>query len=213
MSTKERLRLHVVRQFHDPTGPGGHVAGWIMGRRPSNVARNRWAIDLLEVQPRDRVLELGCGPGVAVRAAAARATEGLVLGVDGSAVMVSQARRRNAGAVRDGRVRLVHARVEELPALTSAVPDEPFDAVLAVNNVGFWPDPSRRLSEVRELVRLGGRIALVTQPRCPGATAATSASAGDDLAELLTGAGFGDLTVHLLPLDPPAVCVLAANSA
>jgi SAM-dependent methyltransferase len=77
----------VVRQAHKPTGPAGHVEGWIFGRRPSNVRRNRWAVELLEVQPTDRVIELGCGPGVAVAALANRATRGLVVGVDHSEVM------------------------------------------------------------------------------------------------------------------------------
>jgi hypothetical protein len=59
-----------LAQFHHPTGAVGHVAGWIMGRRSSNVARNRWAVQLLDVQPTDRVIELGCGPGVAIAALA-----------------------------------------------------------------------------------------------------------------------------------------------
>ncbi|HEY6684302.1 MAG TPA: class I SAM-dependent methyltransferase, partial [Propionibacteriaceae bacterium] len=83
-----------LAQFHHPTGAVGHVAGWIMGRRSSNVARNRWAVQLLDVQPTDRVIELGCGPGVAIAALATRAIRGLVVGVDHSQVMIRQARRR-----------------------------------------------------------------------------------------------------------------------
>jgi len=70
-----------------------------MGRRSSNVTPNRWAVRLLDVQPADRVLELGCGPGVAIAALASR---GMVVGVDHSAVMIGQ-RRRNRAAVRAGR--------------------------------------------------------------------------------------------------------------
>ena len=206
MSLKQRVVHRLVRQFHDPTGPAGHVAGWIMGRRSSNVQRNRWAVDLLAVQPGDHVIELGCGPGVAVAALARRATEGRVLGVDHSAVMIEQARRRNAAAVRAGRVRLLQAPVEDL-----SVTDGPFDAALAVNTVAFWPAPGNRLTEIRRLLRPGGRIAVVSQPRCPGATAATSASAADELVALLGEAGFEDPHVETLALDPPAVCVLAVS--
>src|SRR5688572_12852582 len=91
-----------LAQFHHPTGAAGHVAGWIMGRRSSNVARNRWAAQLLDVQPTDHVIELGCGPGVAIAALADRAVRGLVVGVDHSLVMIRQARRRNRAAVRAG---------------------------------------------------------------------------------------------------------------
>jgi SAM-dependent methyltransferase len=194
-----------VTQFHRPTGAAGHVAGWIMGRRSSNVARSRWAVQLLDVGPADRVIELGCGPGVAVTALARRATRGTVVGVDHSPVMISQARRRNRAAVRAGRVRLIQASVEDLP-------DGPFDAALAVNTLGMWPEPVDRLREIRGLLRPGGRIAVVSQPRCVGATAATSSAAADEVVGLLVEAGFALLRTEVLDLDPPAVCVLAQAS-
>lgn len=190
-------------QFHRPAGAVGHVAGWIMGRRSSNVARNRWAVRLLDIQPADRVVEIGCGPGVAIAALATRANRGLVIGVDHSRVMIRQARRRNRAAIRAGRVRLIHTPVESL-----SLGEGPFDAALAVNTVGMWPDPTARLRELGRLLRPGGRIALVSQPRCPGATAATSAAAAGELAALLTDAGFEYLRTEMLALDPPAACVL-----
>ncbi|MFL6145077.1 MAG: class I SAM-dependent methyltransferase [Labedaea sp.] len=179
------------------------MVGWIMGRRSSNLARNRWAAQLLDVQPTDHVIELGCGPGVAVAALATRASRGLVVGVDHSQVMIRQARRRNRPAIRAGRVRLIHTPVESL-----SISDGPFDAALAVNTVGMWPDPTARLRELARLLRPGGRIALVSQPRCPGATAATSAAAATELAGQLTEAGFERLRTEMLGLDPPTACVI-----
>src|SRR5690242_6913220 len=164
MGIKQRILGRIMRwwgrhggvaQFHRPTGILGHLAGWIMGRRSSNVARNRWAVRLLDVQPTDRVVELGCGPGVAIAALAARAVGGLVVGVDHSAVMIGQARRRNRASVRAGRVRLVHTPVERLSldaAPLDGGPDgRPFDAALAVNTVGMWPDPTARLRDIARL--------------------------------------------------------------
>jgi ubiquinone/menaquinone biosynthesis C-methylase UbiE len=192
-----------LAQFHRPTGAVGHVAGWIMGRRSSNVARNRWAVQLLDIQPTDRVIELGCGPGVAIAALAGQAVRGLVVGVDHSQVVINQARRRNRAAVKAGRVRLIQTSVENL-----SITDGPFDAALAVNTVGMWPDPPARLRELAGLLRPGGRIAVVSQPRCPGATAATSTAAATELADLLTQAGFEHLRTEVLDLDPPVACVL-----
>jgi SAM-dependent methyltransferase len=194
------------QQAHNPTGLAGHVVSWILGRRSSNVERNRWAVELLEIQPTDRVIELGCGPGVAVAALADRATRGLVVGVDQSDVVIGQARRRNAHAIRQRRVRLIHAQVQRLQ-----LTDGPFDAALAVNTVGMWPQPTTRLREIGRQLRPGGRIALVSQPRCRGATAATSAAAADRLADQLSDAGFTIVRVETLNLDPPAVCVLATQ--
>jgi SAM-dependent methyltransferase len=120
--------------------------------------------------------------------------------------MIGHARRRNADTIRQGRVRLIHAPVERVH-----VTDGPFDAALAVNTVGMWPEPTARLRDIGQLLRPGGRIALVSQPRCPGATAATSAAAGDRLAAQLSNAGFTAVRIETLNLDPPAVCVLATQ--
>src|SRR6266516_5174338 len=106
MGLKEKTLGAVFGQFRRPHGFGGRAVGWIMATRGSNRERNIWAVGLLDVQPHDRVLELGFGPGVAVREFASRATSGLVVGVDHSEVMLRQARKRNAAAVRAGRVDL-----------------------------------------------------------------------------------------------------------
>lgn len=192
-----------VRQFGHPRGIGGRLAGWVMAHRSSNRERNRWVASLLDVQPDDRVLEIGFGPGVAIAELSRRATRGIVYGVDHSDVMVRRATRHNAAAVRAGRVRLVRAPVEDLPAF-----DEPLDVVLAVNSLGFWPEPGRRLVELRALLRPGGRIAIVSQPRCPGATVETSARATREIERQLHEAGFSRTEVATLDLDPPVVCVV-----
>jgi ubiquinone/menaquinone biosynthesis C-methylase UbiE len=197
----------VVGQFMRPHGLGGHVAGWVMAHRSSNRRRNSWVVSLLDVQPTDRVLEIGFGPGIAVRELAARACSGSVLGIDHSAVMLHQARRRNAASVRSGRVDLRLGSVTSLPDFR-----EPVDKVMAVNSMGFWTDPVARLQELRNRLRPGGVIALASQPRCPGATKETSEHAAREIEAALIKAGFHHSHVEMLQLDPPVVCVLAVTS-
>lgn len=198
------LDRDVVGQAHCPRGTAGSVNGWVFAHRPSNRRRSRWAVSLLDVRSADRVLEIGFGPGVAI-AELVRAGAGHVYGIDHSEVMLRQASRRNAAAIRAGRVTLVRASVERIPPALGG----PFDAVLAVNSLGFWPAPAERLAELRRRLVPGGRVAIASQPRCPGATADTSQSAGREIAGLLTAAGFTCPAVHTLALNPPAVCVLA----
>jgi SAM-dependent methyltransferase len=194
----------VVDQFMRPHGAGGHVAGWVMAHRSSNRRRNSWVVSLLDVQPTDRVLEVGFGPGIAVRELAARATSGTVFGIDHSPVMLRQARRRNSADVRSGRVDLRLASVTSLPDFGG-----PMDKIMAVNSVGFWEDPAVRLRDLRDRLRPGGVIALASQPRCPGATAETSMRAGDEIEATLIRTGFRHAHVEMLQLEPPVVCVLA----
>jgi len=203
MDRKQTLALAIRSQFMRPRGFVGWLAGWEMALRSSNRQRNVWAVGLLGVEPTDRVLEIGFGPGIAIRELSRRATHGLVCGVDHSAVMVRQATRRNRDAVRAGRVALRLGAAESLPALA-----EPFDKVLAVNNMGMWREPDARLKELHRLMRPGGRIAIVSQPRCPGATAETTVAAGREIAARLTVAGFTGIWSDTLALKPPVVCVV-----
>ena len=201
----KRWLVHaVVRQFSRPRRLAGWLVGWEMTIRPSNRKRNLWAVGLLEVQPTDRVLEVGFGPGIAIRALAGRATKGLVYGIDHSEVMVRQATRRNRMAVKQGRVELRLGSAADLSAV-----DDVFDKVLVVNNFGMWPDPGQRLKDIRGLMRSGGRLAIVSQPRSPGANAATTRRLGWATAEQLRSAGFAEIRTEILDLQPPAACVLA----
>jgi SAM-dependent methyltransferase len=134
-----------------------------------------------------------------------RAGAGHVVGIDHSGVMLRQASRRNAAAIRAGRVALFESPVEQLP-------DGPFDAVLAVNSLGFWPAAADRLAELRERLAPGGRIAIASQPRCPGATATTSRRAAGEVESLLRNAGYVGMRTEILPLDPPVICVLATGA-
>jgi len=196
----------VIGQAHHPRGTAGRVTAWEMAHRPSNRQRNRWVVSLLGMQPDRQVLEIGFGPGLAI-AELARAGAGHVYGIDHSGVMLRQAARRNAAAIRAGRVTLIRASVDQLPPAL----DGPFDAILAVNSLAFWPAPAQRLAELRRRLAPGGRMAIASQPRCPGATADTSRSAAREIEDLLSGAGFTHLSTQILPLSPPVACVLAAS--
>ena len=202
MNRQQKLALAIRSQFRQPRGFTGWLAGWEMALRSSNRQRNVWAVSLLGVEPTDRVLEIGFGPGIAIRELSRRATQGLVCGVDHSAVMVRQATRRNAAAVRVGRVDLRLGSAEHLPTFA-----EPFDKVLVVNNLGMWHEPDERLKALYRLMRPGGRIAIVSQPRCPGATTETTVAAGREIAARLTAAGFRNLRSDTLALTPPVICV------
>src|SRR5258706_11459731 len=162
------LDRDAIGQAHHPRGAAGSVTGWVFAHGPSSRQRNGWVVSLLGVQPADRVLEIGFGPGLAV-AELVRADAGHVYGIDHSGVMLRQASRRNAAAIRAGRVTLINASVDQLPAAL----DGPFDAILAVNSHGFWPTPAERLAELRRRLAPRRRTDIAFQTRCPCATAGT----------------------------------------
>jgi SAM-dependent methyltransferase len=208
MALKRALIAAIVGQFGRPRGTAGSVAGWVMAHRPSNRQRNSWVVSLLDVQPTDRVLEIGFGPGLAIAELSRRVGDaGHVYGIDHSQVMLRQASRRNASAIAAGRVTLSRASVDQLPPSLGG----PFDAILTVNSLGFWPAPAERLDELRRRLRPGGRIAIASQPRSPGATASTSRNAAREIEALLQDAGYTKTRTETLDLDPPVVCILAVT--
>lgn len=143
----------------------------------TNRRRNLWAVSLLDVQRGDRVLEIGFGPGIAVREVSRLAVDGYVCGLDHSGEMLRQAARRNAAAIRTGHVDLRLGSFERLPQFM-----ERFDKVLAVNTMMFWTQPTDRLKELRRAMRPGGVIAIAHQPRGPGASDAVAAARGEGIA-------------------------------
>lgn len=86
-------------------------------------------VDALPLQPHFRVLEIGCGPGAAARAVAARLTTGHILAVDRSAAAIAQAEAASVDEIRSGRMSVRRVAAEEFVLRAG---EEPFDLVFAV---------------------------------------------------------------------------------
>jgi SAM-dependent methyltransferase len=189
-------------QFGHPRGFLGEVAGWIMSR--NNQERNKWSVPLLGIRSSDHILEIGFGPGLAIQEMAPHVRKGHITGVDISDVMLRQASQRNAEAIRAGRVELRQASVESLP-----YPDASFDKSFSSNTFQFWPDQPKNLQEVRRVLKPGGTLAIVLQPRW-AKTDDEVRAIGNETADKLTTAGFRQVRVEYKAMKPMmAFCVLA----
>lgn len=197
----------VSAQFGRPTGIQGAFAGLIMANRGSNRERMQWSLSILNLRPADRVLEIGFGPGVAIREMARIVTEGIIIGIDHSDVMVRQASRRNREPLNEGRVRLHRCAVSDMPQF-----ELPIDKVLDINSFQFWPSPAEDLRTLRSIMAPGGRIVLVHQPRKPGSTDRETDRAGERVADYLTKTGFSEISVQRKEMKPVScVCVTGRN--
>ena len=146
-------RKLLMRMFGRPKGALGRLGGVIMARMNRDTAEQ--VIEVLDVRPDDKVLEVGFGPGVAIQLLLHRVPAGSVAGVDQSQEMVRQAAARNADALRSRRVDLRYGSVERLPFA-----NETFDKALAINSMQAWPDAHAGLQEIRRVLKRGGNIAL-----------------------------------------------------
>jgi SAM-dependent methyltransferase len=189
---KGGLSRAIDAQTRKPTGLLGRLVGSTMVRMNEPAAR--WTVSLLDLQPESHVLEVGFGPGVAIQYASEKASEGFVAGIDYSETMVQTARKRNAAAIRAGRVDLKHGDVSDLP-----YPDESFDKAFAIHSILFWPKPVDCLKELRRVLKPNGLLAITIVPKgrrpdLPPELGTVYDS--DEVAAMLSDAGFRDVRVE-----------------
>ncbi len=150
-----------------PGGRYGFMAngpiGWVIARSVMPRAESGvydTVAEMLEVQPDDELLDIGCGPGAFLAGKAGDARR--VVGLDPSATMLRVAERRLAGRLEEGTARLVTGSADELP-----FGDGEFSAVTAI----FAPFD---LPEVFRVLRPGGRLVLAdNDPRRSASEPAT----------------------------------------
>jgi SAM-dependent methyltransferase len=134
-----------------------------MSRQVSDrIAR---AVAALPLAPGLRVLEIGCGPGVAARLVVARIGLGKVVAIDRSQTAIDQATRGSAAELATGRLEFRCAAIEDF----ALAPDEPpFDLAYA-HRVGALdgrhPDAGRRaLQRLKRVLTPEGLLCIDDRP-------------------------------------------------
>jgi ubiquinone/menaquinone biosynthesis C-methylase UbiE len=100
--------------------------------------RLRAIVDGLDIRPGDRVLEIGCGHGVAATMVCERLDGGRLTAIDRSAKMIAAAARRNTAYVDAGRAEFLVATLEE-----ADLGERRFDVIFAVRVGLFQREPGR----------------------------------------------------------------------
>ena len=121
-----------------------------------------WAVEQLNIQGHERLLEIGCGRGVAVSLVCPLLTSGTIAAIDRSAVAIDAARQRNEEHVAAGKAALHHVALEDFAGSARS-----FDKIFAVNVNLFWLDAARGLEAVRKLLAPEGSLFLFYEPPSP----------------------------------------------
>jgi SAM-dependent methyltransferase len=147
----------IARQSRCPSGFLGRLIGRIMERETAAV--NDTALTLLDLDARDRVLEVGFGHGRTIERAAAALEHGVAAGIDCSEEMTRMAVRRCRRLIDTGRVRLARADGRHLPYR-----DQCFGKAYTIHTIYFWTDPEQHFRELCRVLRAGGHLVLGFRP-------------------------------------------------
>lgn len=121
--------------------------------RGTGSERLRQVVEQLDIRPDDRVLEIGCGHGVAVTFVCERLDGGHITAVDRSAKMIQAASRRNAAHAEAGKAEFVVADLDDLD-----LGNRTFDKIFAVRVGLFHRTPERARALVEKWLAPGGAV-------------------------------------------------------
>lgn len=189
------IETFIQAQYQTPSGIAGRVISRRMVRQ--HEPENTWTIALLAVQPADQVLEIGFGAGASIQRLAALAPQAHITGIDGSRAMVRAASKRNALAIKAGRVEVRQGDIANLPFV-----DDAFDKILTIHTLYFWPEPVQIMAGILRVLKPGGMVAVTFLPRerWPGGGAGTDkcrVHATEDVVHMMRAAGFTRARIEL----------------
>jgi arsenite methyltransferase len=159
---------------------------------------------IADIQPGETVMDLGSGGGIdCFLAADTVGDDGLVIGIDMTSEMVSRA-RANAKQGGYSNVDFRLGEIENLPVANNSV-----DVIISNCVINLSPDKASVYGEAFRVLKPGGRVAIsdvVTTAQLPDeargdleqyAACVSGAASVNELEDILTKAGFGDVRIQL----------------
>lgn len=198
---QERMMEVQITELGNPACPQGEYGERMLQRmNQSHLALAKWGLDLLDVRPYDRVMDIGCGGGAAIQYLAEQIPRIQLVGVDYSPVSVEKTKETNANLVASGQLKVIRASVSDLPCMSSG-----FDKIYGIETFYFWPDPVNDLKELRRVLKPGGKLMIINdiydtetltlEERANVAKFDLFNPGLDEFRDLLTEAGFQNIQI------------------
>jgi ubiquinone/menaquinone biosynthesis C-methylase UbiE len=192
----------IGQQIRKPSGFFGCLLGHLMAADHKELTG--WTLDQLQIKDNNSVLDIGCGSGVGIEKLNMIVTNGYIVGIDYSHVMLRQAAKRNRLVISKGKTKLCYGNVSKLPFT-----DASFDKVCAIESFYFWPNPSKDLQEVKRVLKPGGSIAVSMEISKEGTNRMSIEDnarrlgipiySGEEMKALLSEAGFINVSYKAIP--------------
>ncbi|TCD29719.1 class I SAM-dependent methyltransferase [Pedobacter psychrodurus] len=144
---------NIARQLGCPEGEHGIKTGEMM--HANNIGMTTSAIDALDLQNNETLLEIGHGNGGHIAQLLSEAENLNYFGVDISATIIAEAEKINKDFIAEGKVHFELTDGNSLP-----FDSHKFDKIFTVNTIYFWANPGEYLNEIMRTLKPTGLLAL-----------------------------------------------------
>lgn len=160
--------------------------------------RHLWAAKIIDPQPTETILEIGCGTGILAGQLAGRMDQGHIHALDRSLSLVEKAEKKNRKFLESGRM-----KISNMEFLDFESPIK-YDKVVAFNVNFFQRENARELEKIKELLAEEGKLYVFFQ-----APYKVDLGHADPILKNLIDNGYKVKMVELMPEDPiSALCVI-----
>ena len=161
------FRDFIASQFRKPSGWFGiFTANLMVKNNQKNYDR---LISALDLQPQNKLFEIGYGPGIGIRMVAERCATCTIHGIDFSKLMYNRASKYNKQLIETGRVQLQYGDFLKVPVLNNN-----YDKIFCLNVVYFWSELKAPFEKVLSFLKISGTfhiymadIAMLQQKKAP----------------------------------------------
>ncbi len=136
------LKAYLSRQLRHPTGYGGRLILRLINQE--NGGMNAIALNVLDAQPGQEILEIGCGGGDLINRLLKTEQLPQITAIDASQTAVDMVCHKFKEAMATNRLVVHQAKAEAMPFA-----DNGFDAIVTVNTLYFWPDVPTVINEFK----------------------------------------------------------------
>lgn len=143
------LKKAIAWQFKKPSGLFGIFTSNLMIKE--NMSRYSLLIKDLNIQPLDKILEIGYGPGVGIELIAKACNSCTIHGIDFSELMYKRATKRNKKHIENNKVLLKYGDI-----LDSQTDKDNYDKIFCLNVVYFWDDLQKPFEKIGSLLNNSG---------------------------------------------------------
>lgn len=197
-----------ITENHDFHAPWSEeLAQWYSDNHGDHLS-NRLTIEQAALRPEDKLLDIGCGSGTAVREAVQHLTVGEAVGLDYSPAMVAIAHNQTEDHPKAEQIRFCEGSATDLP-----FPQNSFTVITAINSLHHWPDAGVGLKEVARVLQPGGRLLICDEVLSAAEQKNRCTFTEEQIRDLLAAQGFhlvkhqnqqiGDEQFVLLEAIPP----------